>query len=115
VVSGGFDDCNLRGLDCEERVPPPCYKPAEGSSRTVLLTETGAGLSVVGRFAQSLSSKSFVFDLASTSAVRSVVVRRLYLVGILLVASLLALAMRGCGRAAPDGIPLARASDWTPR
>ena len=61
----------------------------------------------------SLSSKSFVFDLASTSAVRSVVVGRLYLVGILLFASLLALAMRGCGRAAPGGIPLSRAADRT--
>src|SRR5262245_43568317 len=33
---------NLRGLDCEERVLPPCSKPAEGSSLTLLLTETGA-------------------------------------------------------------------------
>src|SRR5262249_50212402 len=105
--------CNLRGLDWDERVPPPCYKPAEGSSLTLLLTETGAGLAVVGRFPPSLSSKSFVFDLASTSAVRSVVVGRLYLVGILLFSSLWALAVRSCGRAASGGRPLARAADWT--
>src|SRR5262249_11902730 len=39
---------NLRGLDCEGRVLPPCYKPAEGSSRTLLLRAFGKNERAVG-------------------------------------------------------------------